>query len=258
VILRDAQPADADALAALLIESRRTHLPYAPIAHADADVHRWMREQLLPHARVRVAEIDNEIAGFSATEREGELLWIAQMYVAAQRVGGGIGSALLREILAAATGPVRLYTFQANTSARRFYERHGFRALVFTDGRDNEERCPDVLYEWQPQASGRTEFDADKVFARIEQAALLEAELGQSAAHDVAFHMTDWLNDLSAYVRFCRDPESFTAAQVDELLLALLFHAPNHLAAAAKLYADVPVSDVFKVGAVSADPSPPG
>lgn len=42
---------------------------------------------------------------------------------------------------------VRLYTFQAHRSARRFYERHGFVAIELTDGSGNEERIPDVLYE---------------------------------------------------------------------------------------------------------------
>ena len=44
--------------------------------------------------------------------------------------------------------------FQANSGARRFYERRGFVAVEFTDGESNEERCPDVLYELA--ATGRT------------------------------------------------------------------------------------------------------
>lgn len=36
---------------------------------------------------------------------------------------------------------------QANVRARRFYERYGFRAIRLSDGRANEEHCPDVLYE---------------------------------------------------------------------------------------------------------------
>jgi ribosomal protein S18 acetylase RimI-like enzyme len=40
-----------------------------------------------------------------------------------------------------------LYTFQQNTGAPRFYERFGFKAVQFTDRSENEERCPDVLYE---------------------------------------------------------------------------------------------------------------
>ena len=43
--------------------------------------------------------------------------------------------------------PIRLYTFQTHSLARRFYERHGYKAIEFTDGQGNEEKCPDVLYE---------------------------------------------------------------------------------------------------------------
>ena len=35
------------------------------------------------------------------------------------------------------------------TSALRFYEARGFRAICFTDGADNEEKMPDVRYRWQ-------------------------------------------------------------------------------------------------------------
>jgi hypothetical protein len=35
-----------------------------------------------------------------------------------------------------------------DAAARRFYERHGYIAVAFSDGSGNEERCPDVLYEW--------------------------------------------------------------------------------------------------------------
>jgi len=43
---------------------------------------------------------------------------------------------------------LELYTFARNEGARRFYERHGFRAIAF--GQENEENEPDVLYEWVP------------------------------------------------------------------------------------------------------------
>ncbi len=62
-------------------------------------------------------------------------------------VGRGIGALLLSHALRALARPIRLYTFQANLGARRFYERHGFIAIEFTQGQANEERCPDVLCE---------------------------------------------------------------------------------------------------------------
>ena len=63
--------------------------------------------------------------------------------------GRGTGSTLLQKAMECAGGLLELWTFQRNHAARRFYERHGFTAVVFTDGADNEEREPDVLYRWQ-------------------------------------------------------------------------------------------------------------
>ncbi|MGY3201023.1 GNAT superfamily N-acetyltransferase [Streptomyces sp. TE5632] len=42
------------------------------------------------------------------------------------------------------------WTFQVNAPAHRFYERHGFEAVEWTDGCGNEEREPDVRYVWRP------------------------------------------------------------------------------------------------------------
>jgi hypothetical protein len=94
-------------------------------------------------------------------------------------------------------------------------------------------------------------FDAAKIRTQIERSALDEMELSPERARDVAFHMTDWLDDLQRYVKFCENPDSYSPEEVDELLLALLGHVPNHIAAAAKLYADMPVSDIFAVGSTA-------
>ncbi|WP_284615367.1 GNAT family N-acetyltransferase [Aquabacterium humicola] len=146
--LRAAQAADAPAIAALLIASRRTHLPYAPIAHPDHDVQRWVAGVLLPTQAVTVAVADDgTLAGVLATAIVDGVGWIEQLYLAPALVGRGLGTRLLQGALATLPRPVRLYTFEANAGARRFYERHGFRALAFSDGSGNEERCPDVLYE---------------------------------------------------------------------------------------------------------------
>ena len=69
------------------------------------------------------------------------------MYVQPGWTGVGVGKQLLDHAHQRLPHPIRLYTFQANAGARRFYERHGYQAIEFTDGQTNEERCPDVLYE---------------------------------------------------------------------------------------------------------------
>lgn len=76
-------------------------------------------------------------------------------------------------------------------------------------------------------------------------------------AHDVAFHMTDWLGELKALAELLEDPTSRTADQAQGVVIDFLLHAVQHLAAASKVLLDTPVEDVFEIGAVgdgSAEP----
>jgi len=95
--------------------------------------------------------------------------------------------------------------------------------------------------------------DPELIRARIHEVARIEAELPDAVAADVALHMTDWLNDLDAYSRFCADPSKMSDAEVSQLLINFLIHVPNHIAAASKLYAGVPVTDIFKVDSIADD-----
>ena len=91
--------------------------------------------------------------------------------------------------------------------------------------------------------------DPLKVRALLERACVAEMDLTPEVARDVSFHMTDWIDDLVRYAKLCENPESHSAEQANEILLAFLLHVPNHIAAAAKLFADFSVTDVFGVGA---------
>lgn len=153
-ILRPAVPADAARIAQILIDVRSAFMPYAPLAHAPEEVRSWVCGFLVPSGGTVVAELDGAIVGLTAVEREASCSWITQMAVDPPDVRLGIGSALLRCAFRECPSPIRLYTFQANIGARRFYERYGFRAVRLSDGRENEERCPDVLYEFTATATG--------------------------------------------------------------------------------------------------------
>ncbi|BCL74363.1 hypothetical protein JHS3_00990 [Jeongeupia sp. HS-3] len=150
MLLRPASMDDAAAIGELYLASRKAFLPYAPLAHSDDAVRAWVRHLLLPAGGVTVAEVGGEICGFVNTAETDGILWVDQLYVRPASVGRQTGTALLNRVLAGATGPVRLHTFQANHGARRFYERFGFAAVAESDGADNEEGCPDLLYERQP------------------------------------------------------------------------------------------------------------
>jgi len=122
-------------------------MPYAPSAHSDTELREWVACHLVPTGGVTVAEAGGRVIGLVATEVAKHASWVTQMAVDPALVGQGVGSLLLAHAMRTLAPPVRLYTFQANAGARRFYERHGFVAIELTDGQANEERCPDVLYE---------------------------------------------------------------------------------------------------------------
>jgi GNAT superfamily N-acetyltransferase len=95
----------------------------------------------------RVACRGGLVVGVLAVAHEPGVDWIEQLYLRPGFTGEGIGARLLAQALARLGRPIRLWAFQANTGARRFYERHGFRTIALTDGAGIEERCPDVLME---------------------------------------------------------------------------------------------------------------
>jgi GNAT superfamily N-acetyltransferase len=146
-VLRTARPADATRIANILLESRKVFLTYAPSPHTDDETRAWVRDLLVPSGQVTVAVLDGTVTGVLAIERADGMSWINQLYVHPSHVANGIGSTLLSWALETSPRPIRLFTFQQNSGARRFYERNGFTAIRFSDGSTNEERCPDILYE---------------------------------------------------------------------------------------------------------------
>ena len=148
VELRIANLTDAASVAEAYLAARKRFLSYAPLAHSEEEVRHWIREELIPRGGVYVAVEDGVILGMLALSKDQEFGWIDQLYLRPESVGRGIGSLLLEHAKAVFGPPVRLYTFQENHLAIRFYERHGFHPIACTDGGWNEEGCPDVLYEW--------------------------------------------------------------------------------------------------------------
>ena len=148
-VFRAATLSDAAAISEVYLASRKRFLPYASLAHTDEQVRAWIAKALIPNSDVNVALMDNEIVGMMAVSHNGSASWIDQLYVHPRAVGQGIGTGFIEQAKTKSGSPIRLYTFQANEGARRFYDRHGFKAIAYVDGSGNEEKCPDVLYEWR-------------------------------------------------------------------------------------------------------------
>ena len=145
MILRPAGPDDAPAIATLLRTTFRVSLPFLPELHTAEEDLWFIRHKVLTTDTVWVAAVADLVAGFIAF-REG---WIDHLYIHPDHQGAGLGPVLLAKALEDRT-PRQLWTFQQNARARRFYEARGFWAVRFTDGEDNEEKTPDVLYLWEP------------------------------------------------------------------------------------------------------------
>lgn len=145
MIIRLALPEDSVAIARVHILARQHALPYSPELHDELETIGWIENVVLPNQIVWLAVEGDRIAGFAALN--GQVL--EHLYVLPDAQGRGIGSVLLQTVMDHAGITLELWTFQRNQAVRRFYERRGFTADIFTDGSDNEEQEPDVLYRWQ-------------------------------------------------------------------------------------------------------------
>ncbi|MGW1891888.1 GNAT family N-acetyltransferase [Streptomyces sp. NPDC002004] len=148
VELRPATVADAAAVADVWLRSFAAALPTVRRAHSDDAVRAYFREVVVPAGGTWVADAAGDVVGMMVLE-EDEL---AQLYMDPAWRGRGVGDRFVALAKERSPGRLALWTFQVNTPAHRFYERHGFVAVERTDGSGNEEQEPDVRYEWRPRA----------------------------------------------------------------------------------------------------------
>lgn len=142
VELRRARAGEGGEIAALWLRSRAASPQIPAPAHSDDEVRAWFAQVVLPSREVWVAD-DRGIVALLVLQDD----WIDQLYVEPSHTGQGIGSDLMAVAKRRRPAALRLWTFEANEGARRFYERHGFVATGATAG-ENEEGAPDVCYEW--------------------------------------------------------------------------------------------------------------
>jgi putative acetyltransferase len=157
VILRPAVAADAEAIAIVHRAAMRVSLSFLPELHTAEEDLSFFTERFLPANVVWVADADGQVVGYIGFDPD----WIHHLYLLPEAQGQGIGPQLLA--LALADGRSRrLWTFQQNARARRFYEDRGFVLIELTDGSGNEEKTPDALYEWRPDRKPACNFRAQR------------------------------------------------------------------------------------------------
>ena len=141
------RPDELEAVVRVWIRSREENQPWleARMAYGHADSLRHFRDVIAKENEVWVAVADGEPVGLMAL-RAG---FIDQLYVDPSAQRSGVGSALLDHAKRACPAGLALFTHQANTRARAFYESRGLRAVAF--GVSPSPECePDVRYAWVP------------------------------------------------------------------------------------------------------------
>jgi putative acetyltransferase len=144
LILRRANLDDMTELARLHRRTVQVSLPFLPTLHTPEEDAWWFSERLFTANEVWLAEEGEGPRGYIAFRPD----FIEHLFVRPEAQGEGLGPRLLEKAMES-TAELSLWTFQQNLRARRFYERHGFVVVTETDGADNEEKMPDVLYRWR-------------------------------------------------------------------------------------------------------------
>jgi GNAT superfamily N-acetyltransferase len=141
--IRRAASTDADETAAVLTASLKS-MTFFPKLHTDQEDWEFVRG-FVQHAETWIAERNGRIIGLACLDG-GKLV---HLYVDPAFHGQRTGTALLNRIKLQRPNGFEFWVFQANAAARRFYERHGCTPVEFTDGSGNEEKLPDVRYQWR-------------------------------------------------------------------------------------------------------------
>jgi GNAT superfamily N-acetyltransferase len=144
-VIRRGSPADADAIGDIFVRARdpMTYLPRIP-----DDVRPKLGGLIAARHEIWVIEDRLRVMGFAGLSHG----WLDHLNVDPGSQGRGFGSMLVSHVKKLQPDGTRLWVFQKNAGARRFYERHEFRLEKMTDGSGNMEREPDALYAWQADA----------------------------------------------------------------------------------------------------------
>jgi putative acetyltransferase len=124
VILRPYVAADEDAAIELWRRTWQQHFPHIDFnARLDWWRERW-RQELVPVARIVIAERDGTLTGFVTVDPRTR--YLDQIVVAPEAWGSGVAAALLDEAKRISARGLELMVNKENARAIRFYEKHGF------------------------------------------------------------------------------------------------------------------------------------
>jgi GNAT superfamily N-acetyltransferase len=148
---RRAIEGEAAQIAELWLAARDAAAGVPATNRSDEEVRSWLADAVAGGAVWVTTDELNRPAAMMVLKGE----WVEQLYVRPERQRRGHGSALIA--FAQCTRPsLALWTFEANATARAFYEARGFERSGEPSS-ENEERAPALLYRWPRNDGGRPE-----------------------------------------------------------------------------------------------------
>ena len=127
----------------VIFEQARGLMTYLPQLHTHEETKNFILE-LLKSGSTFIAQ-EEAIMGFVTIENG----WVEHLYVSPQFQDHGVGKKLLDKAKELSPGGLKLWVFEENSGAIKFYEREGFRLIKKRnkEEQDNEEGQPDRLYQ---------------------------------------------------------------------------------------------------------------
>jgi hypothetical protein len=74
----------------------------------------------------------------------------------------------------------------------------------------------------------------DEAAKRIHELFVQSGAYSEEQAREIAFHLTDWIDDLVPFADFLENPRAVDGDKAMDIIVKFLAHAPNHLHAAAE------------------------
>ena len=149
ISVRPYRPSELAEVVSMWRASKRAAFPYVEVQQLytlenDTD---YFRNVIAAECEVWLAVDEDQIAGLLALR--GNL--VDQLFVRLGAQRQGVGSALLAKARERYPDGLRAYTFQKNSPARSFFEKHGFE-VVRAGLSPPPENEPDLEYVWRPGA----------------------------------------------------------------------------------------------------------
>jgi putative acetyltransferase len=152
--IREAMLSDMAECAKVFKISKEISLPFVPQLHTPEEDVVFFSNHVFEKDLVYIAITNDtkKVCGFIAFND----YFVDHLYLLPDAQGVGLGSRLLN--VAKNHSPyLKIWAFQKNEVARKFYAKQGFVEIEETDGIDNEEKLPDVLFEWRSSLGSGSE-----------------------------------------------------------------------------------------------------